>query len=71
MCFTVILPLHTITLVKKGPRVQLAVGGRRVIDFTDDGEQFGPPLQDGKIGFRQMQRTDARYRNLRIYNLRD
>jgi hypothetical protein len=62
--------IHRITVIKDEGRVQLAVDGRVVIDFTDDGTQFGPRLTEGKLGFRQMQWTDARYRNLRIHALR-
>ncbi|TVR55027.1 MAG: DUF1961 family protein [Puniceicoccaceae bacterium] len=62
--------VHRITLVKDGPHLRLAVDDRLVIDFTDDGERFGPRLTEGKLGFRQMQWTVARYRNLRIHHLR-
>lgn len=62
--------IHRLTLLKEGPRLRLAVDGRLVIDFTDDGKQFGPRLKEGKFGLRQMQWTDARYRNFSIHTVR-
>jgi hypothetical protein len=41
--------------------------GRVIIDYTDDQpERYGKPYAGGKIGFRQMQWTRARYRNFRV-----
>ncbi|WP_221031320.1 DUF1961 family protein [Actomonas aquatica] len=60
---------HRVVLVKDGDRVRLAVNGRAIIDYTDDGERAGPVLGAGRIGLRQMQWTDARYRNFRVYAL--
>ena len=58
---------HTVRLVKAGAHMQLQVDGDVVIDFTDDGDRYGAPHGAGRIGFRQMQWTAARYRNLRVY----
>lgn len=60
---------HQVTLMKRGNHIQLAVDDRVIIDFVDDGETYGPVLGGGKLGLRQMQWTDARYRNLRIYEM--
>jgi hypothetical protein len=58
-----------VRLIKDGGHVQLLVDGRVVIDFKDDGRQYGPVLGGGRIGFRQMQWTTAGYRGLRIRGL--
>lgn len=60
---------HKVTLVKQGSRIRMAVDGRLIIDFADDGKTFGPALRDGKIGLRQMQWTKGRYRNFRVSEL--
>jgi len=61
--------VHGVRLIKDDAHVQLLVDGRVIIDFTDDGQQYGPVLGDGRIGFRQMQWTTAGYRALRIRGL--
>jgi hypothetical protein len=43
------------------------VDNRKIIDWTDDGNKYGPVLEGGKIGLRQMKWTYFRYRNFRIY----
>lgn len=42
------------------------IDGRKIIDWQDDGQKYGPVLRDGKMGFRQMQWTDF---NIEIYGL--
>jgi hypothetical protein len=59
--------VHAITLAKLGPKIRLWVDDRNVIDWTDTGEIGGNPHGDGFIGFRQMQWTHFRYRNLRVW----
>ena len=58
-------------LVKDGPRIRMSIDGHTIIDNTDTGEQFDQPLKGGKIGFRQMQWTEARYRNFRVHALNE
>lgn len=60
---------HKVTLVKNGAHIQMAVDGRKIIDFTDDPKRLGPVLGAGKMGFRQMRWTVARYRNFKVYEL--
>jgi hypothetical protein len=60
---------HHIRLIKAGAHIQFLVDGRVMIDFVDDGVRYGPVLGSGKIGFRQMQWTVARYRNFRVWDL--
>jgi hypothetical protein len=59
-----------VRLVRDGAHIQLAVDNRVVIDWTDDGTTYGPVHGGGKIGFRQMQWTDFRYRNLRVWEVK-
>jgi hypothetical protein len=60
-----------VRLLRDGAHIQLTVDGRVVIDWTDDGTTYGPVHKGGKIGFRQMQWTDFRYCNLRVWEMRD
>ena len=59
--------IHKITLIKDGARIVMYIDNRKIIDWTDDGIKYGPVLQDGKIGFRQMQWTHFRYRNFKVW----
>ena len=62
--------LHRVRLVKDGPRIQFQTDGKVVIDFTDPGtDRYGPVYGAGKMAFRQMQWTVARYRNFRVTEL--
>lgn len=61
--------IHHVTLLKKGGTIRLGVDGRRVIDWHDDGNQYGGILGEGKIGLRQMKPTTAEYQNLRVSRL--
>lgn len=58
--------VHRALLVKDGAHVSMAVDGRRIIDYVDDGIRAGPVWGQGRIGLRQMQWTVARYRNFRV-----
>ena len=61
--------VHAVRLIKDAAHVQLQVDGKVIIDFEDDGRRYGPVLGGGKIGFRQMGWTVARYRNFRVHGL--
>lgn len=61
---------HRALLIKDGPHIQMAVDGHTIIDYVDDGVRAGPVYTGGKIGFRQMQWTTARYRDLRVHALK-
>jgi hypothetical protein len=60
---------HAVRLAKRGAHVHLSVDGRKLIEFHDGGEDYGPVLGAGKIGFRQMQWMKAAYRHFRVYGL--
>jgi len=61
--------VHAVRLIKDAAHVQLQVDGKVIIDFEDDGRRYGPVLHGGKIGFRQMEWTLARYRDFRVHGL--
>jgi len=60
--------VHQLKLIKDGSRIIMYVDNRKIIDWTDENEH-GPVLQEGKIGFRQMQWTHFRYKNFKVWAL--
>lgn len=62
--------VHHVALLKIGGTIQLGVDGRRVIDWHDDGRQYGPVWGEGKIALRQMKWTTAEYQNLKVSAVR-
>ena len=61
--------IHKMTLIKDGSHIMMYIDDRKIIDWTDDGKKYGPVLQDGKMGFRQMEWTHFRYRNFKVWSL--
>jgi len=61
--------IHTMKLIKDGAHIVMFVDNRKIIDWTDDSNEYGPVLEGGKIGFRQMQWTHFRYRNFKVWEL--
>lgn len=62
--------VHHVRLIKDGAHIQFQTDGRVVIDYTDPGtRRYGPVYGDGKMAFRQMQWTVARYRNFGVTEL--
>jgi hypothetical protein len=57
----------TLTLVKRGAHIQLAINGQVSIDWVDDGVTRGPVWGSGHFGLRQMMTTDGWYDNVRIW----
>ena len=60
---------HHLKLVKNEGHIEMLVDDRKIIDWTDDGKQYGALLRDGKIGFRQMKWTRFAYSNLNIWEI--
>jgi len=58
---------HHIKLIKSAGHIIMYADYRKIIDWTDDGKQYGPMLQGGKIGFRQMKWTRCGYRNFKVW----
>lgn len=63
--------IHKMTLIKDKARIVMYVDKRKIIDWTDDGKKYGPVLNDGKIGFRQMQWTHFRYKDFKVWELKN
>lgn len=61
--------IHKMKLVKSGGKILLYIDDRKVIDWTDDGIKYGKILEEGKIGFRQMQWTHFAYRNFKVWEI--
>ena len=62
--------IHKIKLVKNENKIILYIDERKVIDWTDDGVKYGKILEEGKIGFRQMQWTHFAYRNFKVWGIK-
>jgi hypothetical protein len=61
--------IHKMRLVKEGAHITCFVDERKVIDWTDDGKEYGPVLKGGKIALRQMKWTHFRYRNFKVWSI--
>ncbi|WP_077619405.1 DUF1961 family protein [Bacillus sinesaloumensis] len=59
-------PYH-LKLVKYEGIVQFSINDLTVLEWEDDGKQFGPIHESGKIGIRQMAPMKASYSNLAVY----
>ena len=58
---------YNMRLVKLTGRVGFWINDLPVLEWTDDGEEYGPVLGGGKIGFRQMAPLVAEYANLKVH----
>ncbi|MGJ9383096.1 DUF1961 family protein [Salipaludibacillus sp. CF4.18] len=58
---------YSMKLVKYEGFVQFSINGLPVLEWEDQGEAYGPMLEGGKIGFRQMAPMKAAYANLKVY----
>lgn len=56
-------------LIKDNNKIQMFANGRKIIDWVDDGKEYGSVLDGGKIGLRQMKWTHFRYRNFKVWEL--
>jgi unsaturated rhamnogalacturonyl hydrolase len=62
--------IHKMKLVKDGSHIIMYVDNRKIIDWIDNGTDYGPVHTDGKIGFRQMRWTHFSYRNFKVWELK-
>ena len=60
---------HHLKLVKDTNHIVMMVDERKIIDWSDDGKKYGPALEDGLIGFRQMKWTHFADRNFNVHEL--
>ena len=61
--------IHKVHLIKKENHISMAIDGREIINWKDDGKKYGLVHQEGKFAFRQMQWSHYRYRNLKVWNI--
>lgn len=62
-------PPYHIFLRKYRGEILFKINDLSIIQWQDDGKTYGPLLEDGKIGFRQMAPLVAEYANLKVYEL--
>jgi len=58
-----------VEVIKAGPHLRFSMNDVVLFHWIDDGEQYGPVLHDGKIGFRQMAGLVAEYANLQVHEV--
>lgn len=63
--------VHHITLMKHGGHILMYIDDRKLIDWKDDGATYGSVYGGGKIGFRQMRWSHFRYKNFKVWSLKN
>lgn len=61
---------YKIGVLKMGTEVRFYINELEIFRFQDDGKTYGPLLEGGNIGFRQLAPLVAEYANLRIYSVK-
>jgi hypothetical protein len=56
-------------ITKYGSEIEFTINKLPVLKYIDDGNTFGPLLNEGYIGFRQMAPLIAEYWDLKVYSL--
>jgi hypothetical protein len=62
-------PYH-VSMYKYREHIRFYINDLLVFHYRDDGETYGPVLESGKIGFRQMAPLIAEYANLKVHSIR-
>lgn len=62
--------VHKMKLIKQENRIIMYLDDRKIIDWLDDGKEYGSLHGEGKMGFRQMQWSHFRYRNFKVWVLK-
>lgn len=60
-------PPYTARVIVLGADVAFTINDLPILHFRDDGQTYGPPLDGGKVGFRQMAPLVAQYANLTVH----
>lgn len=60
---------YQMKIMKRNGLIQFYINDLAIFSWQDDGQEFGPVLEKGYIGLRQMAPMVAKYRNLKIYDL--
>ena len=63
------LESYHIRITKNKGRIDFAINDLTVFSWQDDGEEYGPVLGGGKIGFRQMAPMIGEYSDLKVYEI--
>lgn len=61
---------YRIKIIKYGGEISLFINNLMLLQYVDDGFSYGPVLDDGKIGFRQMAPLIAEYANLQVHSVK-
>ncbi|MBO1512123.1 DUF1961 family protein [Metabacillus bambusae] len=61
------IPPYNMKLIKYEGIVQFTINQLPVLEWEDDGTEFGSILSEGKIGFRQMAPMKAAYSNFQVH----
>ena len=61
--------MYRIEVIKAQRHLRFAINDMVIYHWIDDGESYGPVLEDGKIGFRQMAGLIAEYANLQVHKV--
>ncbi len=69
-CVEFAKPPYNIRVVKTGPNVEFYIDELLIFDWVDDGKTYGPVLNKGKIGFRQMAPLIAEYSNFKVTKIK-
>lgn len=62
-------PPYHMTVEKLGDTVKFFINDLEILTYVDDGVTYGPRLEGGKIGFRQLAPFIGEYQNLKVYSL--
>lgn len=62
---------YKISLLKIKNEIRFFVNEVELFCFVDDGETYGPLIEGGKIGFRQLAPLVAEYANLKVYEIEE
>ena len=65
------IAIHKVRLEKNINHIIMSIDGREIINWKDDGIEYGGVLQDGKIALRQMKWSHFRYRNFKVWELKN
>jgi hypothetical protein len=63
-------PPYHVSMYKYREHIRFYINDLLIFHFVDDGKTYGPVLQDGKIGFRQMAPLIAEYANLKVHSIK-
>ncbi|WP_071130503.1 DUF1961 family protein [Enterococcus timonensis] len=62
---------YHLEIYKFNGEIRFFINELEIFSWKDNGKTFGPVLEEGFIGLRQMAPMKAKYRNLQIYHLKE